>query len=87
MNLDFSAIRSKEAIVFDGEGPASQITWSSPTYVGFDVDITGRAAHAGIEPERGVSAIRAAADLISRLPQAGSIRTRPSTSGRSRVAT
>ena len=69
MNLDFSAIRSKEAIVFDSEGPASQITWSSPTYVGFDVDITGRAAHAGIEPERGVSAIRAAADLISRLPQ------------------
>ena len=68
-NLDFSAIRSKEAIVFDGEGPANQITWSSPTYIGFDVHITGRAAHAGIDPERGLSAIRVAADLISRLPQ------------------
>ncbi len=68
-NLDFSMVRSKEAIIFDGEGPASQITSSSPTYIGFDVEITGRAAHAGMDPERGLSAIRVAADLISRLPQ------------------
>ena len=33
-NLDFTRIRSTEAIVFDGEGPASQITAASPTYVG-----------------------------------------------------
>lgn len=68
-NLDFSMIRSREAIVFDGEGPVSQITSSSPTYIGFDVEITGRAAHAGMEPEKGISAIRVAADLITKLPQ------------------
>jgi tripeptide aminopeptidase len=67
-NLDFSMIRSTEAIVFDGEGPPSQITASSPTYIGFDVEITGRAAHAGMEPEKGLSAIRIAAELISSLP-------------------
>ena len=68
-NLDFSLIQAKEAVVFDGEGPPSQITSSSPTYIGFDIEITGRAAHAGAEPEKGLSAIRLAAELITRLPQ------------------
>ena len=68
-NLDFSMITAKEAVVFDGEGPASQITSASPTYIGFDIEITGRAAHAGVEPEKGLSAIRIATEIISRLPQ------------------
>ena len=68
-NLDFSMLTAKEAIVFDGEGSAAQITSSSPTYIGFDIEVTGRAAHAGVEPEKGLSAIRIAAELITRLPQ------------------
>ncbi len=68
-NLDFSMIDGKIAVVFDGEGPPSQITASSPEYIGFDIEITGRAAHAGVEPEKGLSAIRVAAELITRLPQ------------------
>ena len=68
-NLDYSEVSAKEAIVFDGEGPPSRITSASPTYIGFDIEVTGRAAHAGIEPEKGLSAIRVAAELISKLPQ------------------
>ncbi len=68
-NMDFSLLTGKEAIVFDGEGPPSQITSSSPEYIGMDIEITGRAAHAGVEPEKGLSAIRIAAELITRLPQ------------------
>ena len=68
-NLDFNLITAKEAIVFDGEGPVSQITASSPTYVGFDIEITGRAAHAGVEPEKGLSSIKIASEIITRLPQ------------------
>ena len=41
---------------------------ASPTYVGFDVTVKGRAAHAGVEPEKGISAIRIASDIISQLP-------------------
>ncbi len=67
--LDFSMVKSTEAIVFDGEGPPSRITVASPTYVGLEFEITGRAAHAGMEPEKGLSAIRIAADLIAKLPQ------------------
>ncbi len=68
-HLDFSMIKGKEAIVFDGEGPASRITSASPTYTGFVIDVKGLSAHAGMEPEKGVSAIRIAAELITKLPQ------------------
>ena len=63
-NLDFSMLRAKEAIVFDGEGAANQVTTGSPTYIAFDIDVTGRAAHAGVEPEKGISAIQIAAEMI-----------------------
>ena len=68
-NLDYSMIRAKESVVFDGNGPVNRITGSSPTYVAFDVSVKGRAAHAGVEPEKGLSAIRIATDIISELPQ------------------
>lgn len=68
-NLDYSMIRARESVVFDGNGPVNLITGSSPTYVSFDVSVKGRAAHAGVEPEKGLSAIRIAMDIISELPQ------------------
>jgi len=68
-NLDYSMIRATESVVFDGNGPVNTITGASPTYVAFDVTIKGRAAHAGVEPEKGLSAIRIATDIISELPQ------------------
>ncbi len=67
-NLDYSMIRARESVVFDGNGPVNRITGSSPTYVSFDVTVKGRAAHAGVEPENGLSAIRIASDIISELP-------------------
>ena len=68
-NLDYSKIAATESIVFDGEGPVSRITNATPTYIGFEFAITGRAAHAGVDPENGLSAIRVAAEMITRLPQ------------------
>ncbi|MQF98599.1 MAG: M20/M25/M40 family metallo-hydrolase [SAR202 cluster bacterium] len=68
-NLDYSKITSKEAIVFDGRGAVTQITSASPTHMRFEVNVKGRAAHAGVEPEKGVSAIKIASELINRLPQ------------------
>ena len=68
-NLDLSLVRAKEAFVFDGNGPVSKITTASPTYMRFEVHVKGRAAHAGVEPEKGLSAIRIASEIISQLPQ------------------
>ena len=68
-NMDFSMITADEAVVFDGNGPVNKLTGSSPTYVSFEVNVTGRSAHAGVEPEKGLSAIKIAAEIISELPQ------------------
>ena len=68
-NMDYSLITSNEAVVFDGNGPVNKLTASSPTYVSFEVNVTGRSAHAGVEPEKGLSAIKIAAEIISELPQ------------------
>ena len=67
-NLDYSMIKCREAVVFDGNGPVNTITGASPTYMRFDVSVTGRGAHAGVEPEKGLSAIRIASEIISDLP-------------------
>ena len=67
-NLDYSMIRAREAVVFDGNGPVNTITGASPTYMRFDITVKGRAAHAGVEPEKGLSAIRIATEIINELP-------------------
>ena len=68
-NLDFSKIKSKEALVFDSEGPPNRIVSMSPTYVSFDIAVKGRGAHAGVEPEKGLSAILIGSHIMSRMPQ------------------
>ncbi len=68
-NLDFSMVKAKRGVVFDGDGPPTKITIASPTYTGFDVEVKGRSAHAGAEPEKGISAIRIAAEIIAQFPQ------------------
>ena len=68
-NLDYAMIKATQAVVFDGNGPVNHITGSSPTYMSFDVVVKGRAAHAGVEPEKGLSAIRIASEIINALPQ------------------
>jgi tripeptide aminopeptidase len=68
-NLDMDLISAKEGVVFDGNGPVSKLTVASPTYMSIEVDITGRSAHAGVEPEKGLSAIKIASEIISKLPQ------------------
>jgi tripeptide aminopeptidase len=68
-NLDYSMIKATQAVVFDGNGPVNRITGASPTYMRFDIKVKGRAAHAGVEPEKGLSAIRIASEIINELPQ------------------
>lgn len=68
-NLDFTKIKSKEALVFDSEGPPNRIVSMSPTYVSFDIAVKGRGAHAGVEPEKGLSAILIGSHIMSKMPQ------------------
>lgn len=64
-NLDFTRLRSKHALVLDSGGGVGNIVIAAPTHHTYEMKITGKAAHAGIEPEKGISAIRVAARIIS----------------------
>jgi tripeptide aminopeptidase len=68
-NLDYRLLRARRGIVLDGEGAVNEITNEAPAQYSIDVDITGRAAHAGVEPEKGIPAILIAAEMIVELPQ------------------
>ena len=67
-HLDFGLLSARCGIVFDGEGPPNRITVSAPSQNVVTAEIVGRAAHAGLEPELGLSALLVAADILSRLP-------------------
>ena len=67
-NLDFTLVQARAGIVFDGEGPVSRICVGAPAQNVVQCHITGVAAHAGLEPENGVSALLVAAHILTRLP-------------------
>ena len=67
-HMDFSLLTAKQGIVLDGEGPPNRITVSAPSQNVVTAEIVGRAAHAGLEPENGLSALLVTADILTRLP-------------------
>jgi tripeptide aminopeptidase len=68
-NLDYTLVSAREGFVFDGEGPVSKVTVAAPSQYSVEATVVGRAAHAGVEPEKGIPAIRIAAELILAMPQ------------------
>ncbi len=58
---------SELCLVLDADGPVGGIVVGAPSHHTFAATFHGRAAHAGVEPEKGVSAIAMAADAISRM--------------------
>jgi tripeptide aminopeptidase len=66
--FDASVLRSDFGYVFDHATPIGEIVTASPTYFRIAADFHGRAAHAGIRPEDGRSAILAAAHAIAAMP-------------------
>lgn len=61
-------LTAKKGIVLDSDGDAGIITHSAPSHFSFEADIHGIPAHAGMEPEKGKSAILLAAKIINQLP-------------------
>jgi len=66
--FDRASLRAPYGFVLDALLPVGSIVVGAPGYDAFTVRIQGRAAHAGVEPERGISAIAVAARAIDRLP-------------------
>lgn len=66
-NLDYTLVGAKEAVVLDSGGDVGTIITRSPAKADMTITFHGRTAHAGIEPEKGVSAIQIAASAIARM--------------------
>jgi tripeptide aminopeptidase len=64
-NLDVSMIPVEDIVIVDAAGSAGIVAYKAPGMNTIEVTFKGIKAHAGIEPEKGLSAIKIAAEAIS----------------------
>ena len=67
--FDCSNIKATEAYVLDLSGPVGKAATQAPTMIMFRIKVTGKAAHAGFEPENGINAIETVSRAISKMDQ------------------
>ncbi|SEN21318.1 M20/M25/M40 family metallo-hydrolase [Lihuaxuella thermophila] len=67
-HLDRSLIHADFGFALDSNGPVGEIITSAPSQVKILATIYGKAAHAGVNPEDGISAIQVASRAISKMP-------------------
>ena len=65
--LDRRQLRASYGFVFDSGGPLGFVVTEGPAQAKMEARVQGRAAHAGLAPEKGVSAIVVAAQAISEM--------------------
>jgi tripeptide aminopeptidase len=66
--LDVSQLKATHGFVFDTAGAISAITYWAPTSVYITAKVHGKKVHAGVEPEKGINAIKVAAEAIAAMP-------------------
>ncbi|MBP1969681.1 tripeptide aminopeptidase [Virgibacillus natechei] len=66
--LDASLLHAKYGYAIDSNGEVGDIIVVAPTQAKLSTIIKGKTAHAGVAPEKGVSAITIAAKAISKMP-------------------
>jgi tripeptide aminopeptidase len=66
--FDAGRLQSDFGYVFDHATPIGEVVTASPTAYRIDAEFHGKAAHAGIRPEDGHSAVLAAARAIAAMP-------------------
>jgi tripeptide aminopeptidase len=66
-NLDFSQLRSKFGYVLDCSGEPGTMIIGAPAQTRISIRVRGRAAHAGIDPEKGINAIQVAGKALAQL--------------------
>lgn len=65
--LDYSQIKSRYGLIFDSEKPLNEVTTSAPAANKMEIKVYGVEAHAGVCPEKGISAIKIASSAISQM--------------------
>lgn len=62
---------AKNMIVLDNGGKAGFIAHAAPAHYLFSIQLNGKKAHAGIEPEEGINAIHLASQFVAKIPSGG----------------
>ncbi|MDU5080687.1 M20/M25/M40 family metallo-hydrolase [uncultured Tissierella sp.] len=65
--LDYSKIKSKMAFVLDASGDIGGVNVQGPAQAQIHAKFHGKAAHAGLNPEKGINAIQVASRAIDRM--------------------
>lgn len=65
--IDYSQLKAEEAYVLDMSGDVGVAARKAPSIISFQVEVQGRASHAGFAPEAGIHAIQVAAKAITGL--------------------
>ncbi|WP_042458149.1 tripeptidase T [Neobacillus dielmonensis] len=66
--LDASLLKAKYGYALDSDGLVGNVVVAAPTQAKVNAVIYGKTAHAGVAPEKGVSAITIAAKAVSKMP-------------------
>ncbi|MFZ5823954.1 MAG: M20/M25/M40 family metallo-hydrolase [Bacillota bacterium] len=66
-HVDETWFQSKLGFVLDSSGPVGEITVKSPHSAKISATFKGKAAHAGVAPEKGISAVQMASVAVSRM--------------------
>lgn len=67
--FDFKRLKAKTGYVLDMGGKTGAAAIQAPTLISFEAEVTGRAAHAGFAPEKGINAIATVSEAISGIEQ------------------
>lgn len=65
--FDYSRVKAKESYILDLTGPVGTAACQAPTLIQFQIEVRGRAAHAGLSPETGIHAVAIAAKAVARM--------------------
>ncbi len=66
--FDPSRLSASWGICLDGETPLGSAVIEAPTKLKYTIEVQGKSAHAALEPEKGLNAIKAAGSLLEALP-------------------
>lgn len=62
--IDLEAVPAKYGFTFDADGDIGTIITQAPYQNSFYLDFLGKAAHAGLEPEKGINAIEMSSNFV-----------------------
>ncbi|CAM3565850.1 Peptidase T [Marinicrinis lubricantis] len=66
--MDASQLKARYGFALDSNGKVGEIAVAAPAQAKLFIHIIGRSAHAGVNPEDGISAIQVASKAISKMP-------------------